>query len=239
MNQNLWQFINDPANHYWSLGWQFTSLCLAAILGAIVLAVPLGIVVARQPVLAFIASNISGLFRAIPTVAILFGLFLLPRVGGFGFRPAVIALIVIGIPPILLNAVAAVRSIDPATLDAARGMGMSPWQVVTRVEVPLALPVILAGIRTAAVQIIATAPLGAWIGAGGWGLDIELGLYFTNNTLLVAGALPVAILALLAEFLLAAAQRAVTPRGVRLAQSAVAEAIPSAASDAASQVAPV
>src|SRR5690606_11655963 len=112
--------------------------------------------------LAFAASNLIGLARAIPTLAFLAAA--LPYLG-IGFTPAVVALTALGLPPILLNTIAGLRGVDPAAVDAARGLGMTGPQGLWRVKIPLVLPVIAAGVRTSAVQIVATAPLAALIGS--------------------------------------------------------------------------
>jgi osmoprotectant transport system permease protein len=114
-----------------------------------------------------------------------------------------------------LNTSTGIRGIDPAIIDAARGMGMTPWQILTRIQTPLVLPVIAAGARTAAVQIVATATLAAIIGAGGYGEYILSGLYQVDSTQILAGALPVAALAILIELGLSWVQHLVTPLGLR------------------------
>ncbi|HKV86352.1 MAG TPA: ABC transporter permease subunit, partial [Ktedonobacterales bacterium] len=135
---------------------------------------------------------------------------------GVGFTPTVVALTALGVPPILLNTVEGLRGIDPAIVDAGRGMGMTPTQILGRIQLPLVLPVLAAGTRTALVQIVATVPLGALIGADGYGSYITLGLGSeAHHSDLVIGALAIALLALLAEVGMAALQRAVTPAGLR------------------------
>jgi|SRR5579859_4526706 len=206
------EFISNPQNSFAAQSLDYIRLCAVAVALAIGIALPLGLLVAQQPLLAFLASNISGLARAIPSLAFLAAA--LPYLG-IGFKPAVIALTVLGIPPILLNTVAGFRGVDPNVIDAARGMGMTAWQILWRIRTPLILPVVAAGVRTAAVQIVATGTLAALIGAGGWGLYILNGIYFFNTAEILAGAVPVALLALLVEVVLAVIQRFVTPRGVR------------------------
>ena len=215
---DLLQFIADPSNDYMGHTLDYVNICAAAIVLAIVISIPLGVVVSRNPVASFIAINLSGLMRAIPVLAFLAAAY--PYLG-FGFRPALVALAILGIPPILLNTYTGIRGIDPATIDAARGMGMTTWQIITRIQTPLVLPIIAAGVRTSAVQIVATATLAAIIGAGGYGEYIYLGLREFNNTQLLAGSLPVALLALVVELLLSWLQRALTPAGLRV--QAVAE----------------
>ena len=213
MVNNLLNFISDPHHAYLTHSLDYIKLCVIAIAIALVIALPLGIAVARLSVLAFLVSNITGLARAIPSLAFLAAA--IPYLG-IGFKPAVIALIVLGIPPILLNTIAGIRSVDPAVIDAARGMGMTFWQILWRIQLRLALPVIAAGVRTAAVQIVATGTLAAVIGAGGWGEYILSGIYQLSLVQILAGAVPVALLALLVEVALAGVQRVVTPAGVRM-----------------------
>jgi len=212
----LLQFIADPSNGYLQHTVDYIKLCAVAIVLAIVISVPLGVLVVRSPVASFIAINFSGLLRAIPILAVLVAFY---PILGFGFLPALVALTILGIPPILLNTYTGIRGIDSATIDAARGMGMTTLQIVTRIQTPLVLPIIAAGIRTSAVQIIATATLAAIIGAGGYGEYIYLGLREFDTTQLLAGALPVALLALLVEYGLNWTEYALTPAGLRVKSS--------------------
>ncbi|HEX6799205.1 MAG TPA: ABC transporter permease [Ktedonobacterales bacterium] len=209
------QFVLDPRNKFGQELLTTVELSVIPIVLAVLIGIPLGFAVARQPIAAFLATNVSGLARAIPTIAFL--AILLPLLGQVGFVPSVIALTLLGIPPILLNTVAGIRSLDPATLDAARGMGMTRWQVLTWIQVPLVLPVIMAGVRSAAVQIVATSTLAALVGGGGLG-DFVLGgiaLGAAGTLELTVGAVSIAALALLVEVSLAYVQRLVTPAGLR------------------------
>jgi osmoprotectant transport system permease protein len=210
---SLVKFILNPNNTYGQHTSDYVRLCGTAIVWAILIGVVLGILVARSPLASFVAMNVSGLMRAIPAIAFL--VVVLPYLG-IGFVPALISLIVLGIPPILANTTTGIRGIDAAVIDAARGIGMTPLQIITRVQVPLVLPVIAAGIRTAAVQIIATGTLAGIIGAGGYGEYIYSGLYQLDNVQIIAGALPVTLLAILGEVLLGQLQRIVTPKGLRI-----------------------
>jgi osmoprotectant transport system permease protein len=189
-------------------------LCLVPIFFSMVIGIPIGILVARRPLGAFIATTLSGLGRAIPVLVLLIVMVPLTHIG---FTPAAIALTLLGIPPILLNTIEGIRSIDPAVVDAARGMGMTRQQILSRIQIPLMLPVLAAGVRTAAVQIVATSPLAAIVGANGYGRYILDGFstILVDPTELLVGATSVALLALATEFGLAALQRAVTPAGVR------------------------
>ena len=208
----VFQFIADPANNFSGQTIAFLQICAFSIVVAVIIGVVLGILVARNALLAFVAVNISGLMRAIPVIAFLIAV--LPYLG-LGFKPAAVALIILGIPPILLNTYTSLRDIDPALIDAARGMGMTGWQIITRIQVPLVIPIVAAGIRTSAVQIIATAPLATLIGAGGYGVYIIDGLYKLNNVEILAGALPVAVLALIVEVLMSWLQLILTSAGLR------------------------
>lgn len=220
-------FIQNPGNDYVGHTIQYLELCAVSILAAIIIGVVLGVLVSRNPIAAFIAVNFSGLVRAVPIIAVLL-LFveILPSSINLGFVPSIIALILLGIPPILLNTYTGIRIIDPATIDAAKGMGMTTWQIVTRIQAPLVTPLVAAGIRTSAVQVVATATLAAFIGAGGFGDYIVDGLNVGNNTELVVGAASVAILAIVIEVLMSWLQRAVTPEGLKVQQEQVAIANP-------------
>ncbi len=218
---SLIQFILDPRNNFIGNTIAYFEICAVSIIISMIIGVVLGILVSRNAVLGFIAVNLSGLMRAIPIIAFLF--IALPLLG-LGFLPAVVALIVLGIPPILLNTYTGIRGIDPATIDAARGMGMTNLQIVTRIQTPLVMPIIAAGIRTSAVQIIATATLAAFIGAGGYGVYIVDGLYKLNNIEILAGSIPVALLAIVVELFMGWLQRILTPAGLRV-QKAAAEPV--------------
>ncbi len=157
--------------------------------------------------------------RAIPIIAVLI---VFVPIFGIGFLPSIIALIVLGIPPILLNTYTGIRGIDPATIEAAKGMGMTSWQIATRIQAPLVTPLVAAGIRTSAVQIVATATLAAFIGAGGYGDYIVDGLNVFNYTELIVGAVSVAILAILVEVFMSWLQSVLTPEGLKVQEQAAA-----------------
>lgn len=216
-------FIQDPSNDYVGHTIQFIELCGVSIAVAIIIGVVLGALVSRNAVASFIAVNLSGLVRAVPIIAVLLlFVYIIPVPFNIGFVPSVIALILLGIPPILLNTYTGIRQIDPATIEAAKGMGMTTWQIVTRIQAPLVTPLVAAGIRTSAVQVVATATLAAYIGAGGFGDYIVEGLNNVNFTELVVGAASVAILAILIEVLMSWLQRAVTPEGLKVQEQVAA-----------------
>jgi osmoprotectant transport system permease protein len=213
----VWAFIQNPANAYGEHLWVTILLSVYPIVLAFVIALPLGIATARRPIAAFLSANLSGLARAIPSLVFL--AIMVPIVG-IGFTPSVIALTLLGIPPILLNTIAGLQGIDPASIDAARGMGMTRLQILRRVEIPLVLPVIAAGVRIAAIQIVATTPIAALIGAGGLGEYILAGVNILDYAQAAAGALGIIALALLTEALFALLQRVLTPTGIRAGEKA-------------------
>jgi len=207
-------FVLDPNNDYLGHFIDYLKLCGVAIAAATIIGVALGILVSRSAFLAFIAINLSGVMRAIPIIAAIFIIFAV--VNQLGFLPAIIALILLGIPPILINTYTGIRGIDPAAIDAAKGMGMTTWQIATRIQAPLVTPLLAAGIRTSAIQIVATATLASFVGAGGFGDYIVDGINVFNNTELIVGAVSVAILALIIEITLSWLQRALTPEGLKV-----------------------
>src|SRR2546421_3658432 len=217
-------FIQDPSNDYLGETIAYLKLCGFSIAAAIIIGVLLGALVSRNAIAAFLAVNLSGLIRAIPIIAIF--LTFVPTLV-IGFKPAIIALIILGIPPILLNTYTGIRGVDPAMIDAAKGMGMTTMQIATRIQAPLVTPLVAAGIRTSAVQIIATATLAAFIGAGGFGDYIVDGFNVFNYTELTVGAIFVAILAIVVELFMSWLQRVLTPEGLKVQeQAAIANALP-------------
>ena len=203
-----WQYaINDGARFRGAL--ERHLLLVALSIGiAIALCVPLGVLTSRSRAAALTIINGANTLRVIPSLAILF--LALPYLG-LRWQSSLVALTILALPPILINTDTAFRRIDPAVREAALGMGMSPAQTLRRIEFPLALPVILAGIRIALVEVIASATLAAFIGAGGLGIYITLGFAQFDTPILLVGAIPVAILAVIAELGMSALQRAVQP----------------------------
>jgi osmoprotectant transport system permease protein len=172
------------------------------------LGLPFGLLSSRSRLASTVLINSFNALRVIPSLAILF--VAIPYFG-LTFTSAAMALTLLAIPPIIISTDVAFRSIEPSILEAAKGMGMTPAQVLRQVEIPLALPVIIAGIKTATVEVIASATLAAFIGAGGLGTFIVLGFALYDNTILLVGAIPVAVLALGAEMSLSAIQRSLQP----------------------------
>lgn len=184
-------------------------MCAISLGIALVIAIPLGFLVARAPRAAFVAVNIAGSLRSIPSLAILSAA--MPFLG-IGLLPSVIALIVLAIPPLLLNTIVGIREIDPALLDAAHGMGMGRRDILRQIEFPLSVPSILAGVRTSAIQVIGGAALASFIGGGGLGDFINAGIAIMNMPRLLVGALPIALLAIAAELVFGRLERFFTQR---------------------------
>ena len=167
----------------------------------ILICLPLGILTSRSRLLSATAINTFNTLRVLPSLAILFVFIGIPGFG-LGTNSALVALTILACPPILINTNTAFRNIDRAIREAAYGMGMSARQVLWRVEFPLALPIMIAGIRTALIEVIASATLAAFIGAGGLGHFINLGFAQRENSIMLVGAVPVALLAIVSELLM-------------------------------------
>lgn len=207
-----WQFIvAHPARFFTALG-THVALSASALALAIAVAVPIGVAVARSPHAAAIAIAAANIGRTLPSLAIL--ALAMPLLGT-GFAPSWFALTLLALPPILINTHTAIRQVDPEVIDAARGMGMTRGEIVRKVEVPLALPVIFAGIRTAAVQVVSGAVLAAYIGGGGLGDFITAGIAMMALPQLLVGAIPATMLSIGTDQLFGWLQRSLTPAGIR------------------------
>lgn len=190
---------------------QHIYISFVALAIGIAIAIPLGVLVARYRKFAEPVIGITAVLQTIPSLA-LFGL-LVPIIG-IGSKTALIALVVYALLPIVRNVYTGLTSADEAIIDAGKGMGMTPFQIMKKIEFPLALPIIMAGIRTATVLTVGIATLATFVGAGGLGDVIYRGLQSYNNSLILAGALPVAVLAILFDVLLKWVERKVTPKGI-------------------------
>ncbi len=180
--------------------WEHLLLVFVAIAIAIIAGIPLGILITRQKSLRQLILGAANVFQTIPSLA-LFGLLIpIPVIGGIGATPAIIALALYSLLPIIRNTYAGIAGVDPAIREAGRGMGMTDRQLLLQVEIPLAMTVILAGVRVATVIAIGVATIAAAIGAGGLGELIFRGISTVNDQLILAGAIPAAIIALLADF---------------------------------------
>ena len=208
---DAFRFVVDNIGFILDLAWEQLVLSGTAIAVALVIAVPLGIVLGHLHRGSFLAINVGNIGRALPSIAII--AFFLP-VFGIGFTNVLIALVVLAVPPILTNAYLSVDSVDADVVEAARGMGMSPRQIVTHVELPLAVPLLFAGIRTSAVYVVATATIAAIAGGGGLG-DIIVNQASYRLAGVVGAALCVCLLAFAVDFAFAALQRLITPPPLR------------------------
>jgi osmoprotectant transport system permease protein len=216
--QATWAWLTDPT--HWNgidgiptrlgehLHLSFESVAIGALI-----ALPVGVVLGHYGRFGNLAINISNVGRAVPSFGIVVIAF---QVFGLGDTPIIIALTALAIPPMVTNSYVAMTEVDADIKEAARGMGYRELAQVLRVELPLAVPLIMAGVRTSAVQVVATATLAALVAGGGFGRYIVDGLARSDNARLLAGALLVALLALGTEGSLAVVQRLLVPRGIRL-----------------------
>jgi osmoprotectant transport system permease protein len=197
-----------------ALGQHLFLVGVALAIGVIV-AVPLGIILTRIPRWAAPIIAVVSVIQTIPSLVFFAILIPIPLIGGIGVQPALLVLSLYSLLPILRNTYVGVRSVDPALLDASRGQGMTSWEILYMVELPLSAPIIVAGIRLAAIYLVSWATIAALIGAGGLGGLIFSGLDSEDTNLLLAGAIPTALLALIIGFVFGQVRRLVTPRGLR------------------------
>lgn len=216
-------WFNDPAQ--WSgpsgiparLGEHVYYSLLALVLSALI-AVPIGLLTGHTGVGGFLTASLANFARALPTIGVLF---LVVMAAGIGLVPVIAALVALAVPPILVNTHEGVRSVDPGLRDAADGMGMRGREVLLRLELPVALPLILIGLRTAAVQVVATATIAAYVGVGGLGRYIFDGQAQQNLSMILGGSVLVVALAVVTTLLFAGARRLLVAPGLR-AQAATA-----------------
>src|SRR5688572_31101496 len=210
---SLCQFWSSHSSELWTLIVQHVALVLVSTAVAVAIGVPIGIVAARRPRIGAPLTAAASVIQTVPSLA-LFGFLLpLPLIGGVGARTALAALILYALLPVIRTTSAGLRSIDRAVLEAADAMGMTSVQRLTYVELPLALPAIVAGVRVSAVVGVGTVTIAAAIGAGGLGEYIYRGLSMVDATVILAGAIPVAALAMLVDGLLYLAGRWWSVRG--------------------------
>ena len=202
-----WSFFVEHRAEILGATLEHVELVLIAMLIAMLIAVPLGMFIVQRPALRVVSIGIANVFQTIPSLALFGFLIPIPFIGGIGKRTAIVALVLYALLPILRNTYVGLSGIDPAVLEAAEAMGMTPAQILFRVRFPLALSVILAGIRTATIITIGIATIGAAIGAGGLGTFIFRGVALVSDSLILAGAIPAALLALIADFLLGLLER--------------------------------
>lgn len=215
---SVWQWFADPSHWQGENGIptrivEHVQLSAESVLIGAVIALPLGIALGHYGRFGNLAINISNVGRSVPSFAILVIAF---QIFGLGDLPVILALTALAIPPMVTNSYVALREVDPDVRDAARGMGYRELAQLFRVELPLAVPLLMAGIRTSAVQVVATATLAALIAGGGLGRYIIDGFGQQNYPMMISGAILVALLALATEVSLSAVERLLVPRGIRL-----------------------
>lgn len=204
-------FFSDYGTQLLFKTWEHLYISLIAILLGIIVAVPLGILLTRTPRFADKFMSIVGIVQTFPTLAVL--AFFIPLFG-IGKVPAIIALFLYSLLPILRNTYTGVQSLNKDLLEAGRGMGMTMWERISMVEFPLAIPVIMAGIRVSTVYLIGWATLAAYVGAGGLGDFIFDGLNLFKTEFILAGAIPTTILAMLTDYFLGRVETKLTPKGI-------------------------
>lgn len=204
--QDRWTDIVDASM-------QHLLLSVVALFWSILIAVPLGILLTRFRKAAGLVIGLVSVLQTIPSLALLG--FLIPMFG-IGPLPAIIAMVAYGLLPILRNTYTGILDVDPALVESGRGMGMTRWQMLRLVKLPLARSVIFAGVRTAAVMTIGVATLAAFIGAGGLGDLILRGISMVDTGIILAGAIPAAVMAVLFDLVLAYTDWRVTPKGLRI-----------------------
>jgi osmoprotectant transport system permease protein len=221
--QDVFVWLNDPLNWQGRRGilnrlLEHLQYSAAALVAACLLALPVAIWVGHKRRFGALAVNVSNVGRAIPSVAFIFtfsaiiGIAVLPVLGPIA---TFVALVALAIPPLVTNAYVGMAEVPDDVRDSAKGMGMSGGQVLRRVEFPIAVPLIMAGVRTAAVQVVATATIAAFVGAGGLGRYIVDGYAVRDYVVVFAGALLVAVLSIATEVGMALLQRVLTPKGLR------------------------
>ncbi|HVS89540.1 MAG TPA: ABC transporter permease [Candidatus Acidoferrum sp.] len=202
-----WSFFLEHRAEIFDTTLEHLTLVVIAMAFAILIGVPLGMFVVQRPALRTLALGIASILQTVPSLALFGFLIPIPFIGGIGRRTAIVALVLYAILPILRNTYVGLTGIDPAVLEAAEAMGMTNAQILWRVRLPLALAVILAGIRTATVITIGVATIAAVIGAGGLGTFIFRGVAMVSDAVILAGAIPAALLAILADLLLGLLER--------------------------------
>lgn len=211
MITEVFAIFQSRSNDILLASWQHLQLTFVALSIATLIAIPLGILLTRNKKWAETIIGVTAVFQTIPSLALLG--FMIPFLG-IGTTPALVALTIYGLLPILRNTYTGIVGVNPAAVEAGTGMGMTSLQVLWMVELPMALSVIMAGVRTATVLIVGVATLAALIGAGGLGDLIFRGIAMANSPLILAGALPAALLAIFFDFALKHLENKVQPKGL-------------------------
>jgi osmoprotectant transport system permease protein len=212
------KFIQENASDCWFLSLEHVWIVALSVFLAALIAIPLGVYISYNERVAKKVINTANILMTIPSIA-LFGLMLpvLSIVGhGLGKVPAVIALVLYSQLPIIRNTYVGIKNVPSELVEAGKGIGMSRWTRLKEVQIPLAIPVIIAGLRTATVMNIGIAAIAAYIGAGGLGVFIQQGIARVYSEMIIAGALLVALLAIFADAGMALLERALTPKGIRI-----------------------
>ncbi len=209
---NVFDFMIRNRAEVLQLTLEHLTLVAIAMTLAVVIGVPLGVALTRRQALERWVLGAANVIQTVPSLALFGFLIPVPLIGGIGGRTAVVALTLYALLPIIRNTYVGITGVDPAVIEAARGMGMTDGQLLWQVEIPLSLGVILAGIRVATVICVGVATIAAAIGAGGLGMYIFRGVAMVNNQVILAGAIPAAVLAVLADVSLGWAERRLTAR---------------------------
>ncbi len=208
---NLFQFLVQQRVEILQRTLEHLWLVAAAMGAAVIIGLPLGIVLVRRRHLRRWVLGAANVIQTIPSLALFGFLIPVPILGGIGANTAIVALTLYALLPILQNTYTGIAGVDPAVLESARAMGMTPSQTLWQVELPLSMGVILAGVRVATVLTIGVATIAAAIGAGGLGVFIFRGVAVASNAVILAGAIPAALLAVTADLLLGLLERRLTP----------------------------
>ncbi len=212
------EFFRETGWDFFIKIWEHFYISLFAVILGSLVAVPLGVLLTRLPLLARLVMGLVNLFQTIPSFAIL--ALMIPLLG-VGKIPAIVALWIYSLMPILRNTFIGIQEVSDDLKEAGKGMGMTEWERIILVEIPLAVPVIMAGIRLSAVFVIGWATLASYIGAGGLGDYIFSGMNLYRPDLILGGAIPVTIMALMTDLLLGKVETWVTPRGLRRMKASV------------------
>ncbi|NIK55826.1 ABC transporter permease [Kribbella shirazensis] len=215
----MWEYLTDPFNWsgtegIWARILQHLWYTFAALALSLLIALPIGLRIGHTRRGAFLAINTGNAARALPSLGLLMLAVLLTD--QIGFLPVLIALVALGVPPILASTYAGLSGVDPATIDAARGMGMTGREILTKVEIPIGMPLIISGVRSATLQIVSTATIAALVSLGGLGRYVIDGLKLRDFPQMFTGALLVALMALLLDALFALIGRITVSPGLKI-----------------------
>lgn len=208
---SFWSFLVNDRSEILSRTLEHLLLVGVAMLAAVLVGIPLGIALVRRQNLRRWVLGMANVIQTIPSLALFGFLIPVPFLGGIGARTAIVALALYALLPIIQNTYTGIAGVDPAVLESARGMGMTPAQILWDVQLPLSMAVILAGVRVATIICIGIATIAAAIGAGGLGVFIFRGVAMVSNSVILAGAIPAALLAIGVDIALGFVERRLTP----------------------------